>query len=64
MAPQLEPGTGMGVIIQRGMFGEDNGQIQWFGIIATTNSSCECRALEGSRGLEGAPSTESGSQKI
>lgn len=42
----------MGVIIQRGMFGEDNGQIQWFGIIATTNSSCECRALEGSTGLE------------
>ncbi|XP_055966499.1 receptor-type tyrosine-protein phosphatase V-like [Sorex fumeus] len=38
-APQLEPGMGMGVVITRGMFGKDDGQIQWYGIIATTNSS-------------------------
>ncbi|XP_077013519.1 receptor-type tyrosine-protein phosphatase V-like isoform X2 [Tamandua tetradactyla] len=38
-APQLEPEAGMGVVITRGMFGEDDGQIQWYGIIATTNVS-------------------------
>uniref|UniRef100_A0A8C0RA31 protein-tyrosine-phosphatase n=1 Tax=Canis lupus familiaris TaxID=9615 RepID=A0A8C0RA31_CANLF len=36
-APQLEPEAGMGVLITRGMFGKDDGQIQWYGIIATTN---------------------------
>nr|XP_045015892.1 receptor-type tyrosine-protein phosphatase V-like isoform X2 [Jaculus jaculus] len=36
-APQLELETGMGVMITRGMFGKDDGQIQWYGIIATTN---------------------------
>ncbi|XP_006890630.1 PREDICTED: receptor-type tyrosine-protein phosphatase V-like [Elephantulus edwardii] len=39
LAPQLEPEKGMGVVITRGMFGEDDGQIQWYGIIATTNMS-------------------------
>ncbi|XP_006942926.4 receptor-type tyrosine-protein phosphatase V-like isoform X1 [Felis catus] len=38
-APQLEPEAGMGVMITRGMFGQDDGQIQWYGIIATTNMS-------------------------
>ncbi|XP_020920200.1 receptor-type tyrosine-protein phosphatase V-like isoform X4 [Sus scrofa] len=38
-APQLEPKTGMGVIITPGMFGKDDGQIQWYGVIATTNMS-------------------------
>ncbi|XP_007939380.1 receptor-type tyrosine-protein phosphatase V-like [Orycteropus afer afer] len=38
-APQLEPEMQMGVVITRGMFGEDKGQIQWYGIIATTNMS-------------------------
>ncbi|KAG8518046.1 Receptor-type tyrosine-protein phosphatase V, partial [Galemys pyrenaicus] len=38
-APQLEPETGMGVVITRGMFGEDNGQIQRYGVLATTNMS-------------------------
>ncbi|KAM8949440.1 receptor-type tyrosine-protein phosphatase V-like [Lycaon pictus] len=38
-APQLEPEAGMGVLITRGMFGKDEGQIQWYGIIATTNLS-------------------------
>ncbi|XP_029418032.1 receptor-type tyrosine-protein phosphatase V-like [Nannospalax galili] len=38
-APQLELETGMNVIITRGMFGKDDGQIQWYGIIATTNMS-------------------------
>ncbi|XP_004685320.1 PREDICTED: receptor-type tyrosine-protein phosphatase V-like [Condylura cristata] len=38
-APQLEPETGMGVMITRGMFGEDDGKIQWYGVLATTNMS-------------------------
>ncbi|CAD7672578.1 unnamed protein product [Nyctereutes procyonoides] len=38
-APQLEPEAGMGVLITRGMFGKDDGQIQWYGVIATTNLS-------------------------
>ncbi|XP_072589592.1 receptor-type tyrosine-protein phosphatase V-like isoform X2 [Vulpes vulpes] len=38
-APQLEPEAGMGVLITRGMFGKDDGQIQWYGIIATTDLS-------------------------
>ncbi|KAF3823219.1 hypothetical protein GH733_010655, partial [Mirounga leonina] len=38
-APQLEPEAGMGVMITRGMFGKDDGQIQWYGVIATTNMS-------------------------
>ncbi|KAF0877149.1 PTPRV phosphatase, partial [Crocuta crocuta] len=38
-APQLEPEAGMGVMITRGMFGQDDGQIQWYGIIASTNMS-------------------------
>ncbi|XP_037067278.1 receptor-type tyrosine-protein phosphatase V-like isoform X1 [Peromyscus leucopus] len=38
-APQLELGTGLGVIITHGMFGKDDGQIQWYGIIATVNMS-------------------------
>lgn len=40
-APQLEPEAGMGVMITRGMFGKDDGQIQWYGVIATTNMSRE-----------------------
>lgn len=35
--PQVELGTGMGVTVMRGMFGKDDGQIQWYGIIATIN---------------------------
>ncbi|XP_059136761.1 receptor-type tyrosine-protein phosphatase V-like [Peromyscus eremicus] len=38
-APQLELGTGLGVIVTHGMFGKDDGQIQWYGIIATVNMS-------------------------
>ncbi|XP_043341904.1 receptor-type tyrosine-protein phosphatase V-like isoform X3 [Cervus canadensis] len=38
-APLLEPETGMGVLIAQGMFGEEDGQIQWYGVIATTNMS-------------------------
>ncbi|XP_072504300.1 receptor-type tyrosine-protein phosphatase V-like isoform X3 [Notamacropus eugenii] len=38
-APHLEPEVGAGVVITRDMFGEDNGQIQWYGVIATTNAS-------------------------
>lgn len=37
----------MGVMITRGMFGKDDGQIQWYGIIATTNMSRESWAQEG-----------------
>lgn len=40
-APQLGPEAGMGVMITRGMFGQDDGQIQWYGIIASTNVSRE-----------------------
>lgn len=29
----------MGVMIPQGMFGKDDGQIQWYGIIATINMS-------------------------
>ncbi|KAM5237789.1 receptor-type tyrosine-protein phosphatase V-like [Ctenodactylus gundi] len=40
VAPQLEkPEMGMGVRITPGMFGKDDGQIQWYGVIATTNMS-------------------------
>uniref|UniRef100_A0A8C2QDU8 Receptor-type tyrosine-protein phosphatase V n=1 Tax=Cricetulus griseus TaxID=10029 RepID=A0A8C2QDU8_CRIGR len=38
-APQLELGTGTGVTVTRGMFGKDDGQIQWYGIIVTSNMS-------------------------
>ncbi|XP_051854607.1 receptor-type tyrosine-protein phosphatase V-like [Antechinus flavipes] len=38
-APHLEQEAGAGVVITRDMFGEDNGQIQWYGVIATTNAS-------------------------
>ncbi|XP_068930671.1 receptor-type tyrosine-protein phosphatase V-like [Petaurus breviceps papuanus] len=38
-APHLEPEAGAGVVITRDMFGEDNGQIQWYGVIATINAS-------------------------
>uniref|UniRef100_A0A8C2RXC9 protein-tyrosine-phosphatase n=1 Tax=Capra hircus TaxID=9925 RepID=A0A8C2RXC9_CAPHI len=38
-SPQLEPETGMGVLIAQGMFGEEDGQIQWYGVIASTNMS-------------------------
>ncbi|XP_040133398.1 receptor-type tyrosine-protein phosphatase V isoform X3 [Ictidomys tridecemlineatus] len=39
VAPKLEPETGMGVKITPGMFGKDDGQIQWYGVVATTNMS-------------------------
>ncbi|XP_015339328.2 receptor-type tyrosine-protein phosphatase V-like isoform X1 [Marmota marmota marmota] len=39
VAPKLEPESGMGVKITPGMFGKDDGQIQWYGVIATTNMS-------------------------
>lgn len=45
--PELEPGTEMGVMIPQGMFGKDDGQIQWYGIIATINMSRESWAQEG-----------------
>lgn len=51
-APQLELGTGMGVTVTRGMFGKDDGQIQWYGVIATINMSCEFWAWKG-RGESG-----------
>ncbi|XP_075396646.1 receptor-type tyrosine-protein phosphatase V-like [Tenrec ecaudatus] len=38
-APELEPEMGMGVVIPRGMFGDSDGLIQWYGVIATTNMS-------------------------
>ncbi|EHB03747.1 Receptor-type tyrosine-protein phosphatase V [Heterocephalus glaber] len=39
-APQLEePEMGLGVMITRGMFGKDDGLIQWYGVMATTNMS-------------------------
>ncbi|XP_078012550.1 receptor-type tyrosine-protein phosphatase V-like isoform X5 [Phascolarctos cinereus] len=38
-APHLESAAGAGVVITRDMFGEDNGRIQWYGVIATTNAS-------------------------
>ncbi|KAI4563427.1 hypothetical protein MJT46_011036 [Ovis ammon polii x Ovis aries] len=38
-SPQLEPEPGMGVLIAQGMFGEEDGQIQWYGVIASTNMS-------------------------
>ncbi|XP_055274751.1 receptor-type tyrosine-protein phosphatase V-like [Moschus berezovskii] len=38
-APQLEPETGMGVLIAQGMFREEDGQIQWYGVVASTNMS-------------------------
>lgn len=37
----MELGTGMGVTVMRGMFGKDDGQIQWYGIIATINMTRE-----------------------
>ncbi|XP_039739530.1 receptor-type tyrosine-protein phosphatase V-like [Pteropus medius] len=38
-APQLAPRPQMGVVLTRGLFGEDDGQIQWYGVIASTNAS-------------------------
>ncbi|XP_040119703.1 receptor-type tyrosine-protein phosphatase V-like [Oryx dammah] len=38
-SPQLEPETGMGVLITQGMFGEEDGQILWYGVVASTNMS-------------------------
>lgn len=29
-APELEPEPGMGVMVAQGMFGKDDGQIQWY----------------------------------
>ena len=40
-APRLELETGMGALIAQGMFGEEDGQIQWYGVIASTNMSRE-----------------------
>uniref|UniRef100_A0A8C9HZ51 protein-tyrosine-phosphatase n=1 Tax=Piliocolobus tephrosceles TaxID=591936 RepID=A0A8C9HZ51_9PRIM len=40
-APELEPGTEMGVMIPQGILGKDVGQIQWYRIIATINMSHE-----------------------
>lgn len=61
-APQLEPKTGMGVIITPGMFGKDDGQIQWYGVIATTNMSCESWAWERGETLAAASKGREGSQ--
>lgn len=38
---------GMGVVLTPDMFGKDDGQIQWYGVIATTNMACESWAQEG-----------------
>ncbi|XP_045154114.1 receptor-type tyrosine-protein phosphatase V-like [Echinops telfairi] len=38
-APELEPELEMGVVIPRAMFGDGDGLIQWYGVIATTNMS-------------------------
>ncbi|XP_040841719.1 receptor-type tyrosine-protein phosphatase V-like [Ochotona curzoniae] len=38
-APQMEPEMGMGVVIAWDMFGKEDGRIQWFGIVTTTNMS-------------------------
>nr|KAF6395553.1 hypothetical protein HJG63_016178 [Rousettus aegyptiacus] len=38
-APRLEPGPRMGVVLTRGLFGEDDGQIGWYGVIASTDMS-------------------------
>lgn len=46
-APQVELGTGMGVTVTRGMFGKGDGQIQWYGIVATINMTCEFWAWKG-----------------
>lgn len=43
----MELGTGMGVTVMRGMFGKDDGQIQWYGIIATINMTRESQAWKG-----------------
>lgn len=43
----MELGTGMGVTVMRGMFGKDDGQIQWYGIIATINMTREFWAWKG-----------------
>lgn len=32
----------MGVVLTRGLFGEDDGQIGWYGVIASTDTSREC----------------------
>ncbi|XP_013377801.1 PREDICTED: receptor-type tyrosine-protein phosphatase V-like isoform X2 [Chinchilla lanigera] len=46
-APQLEEtGMGMGVVITRGMFGKDDGQIQWYGVIATSSMALAQPARE------------------
>lgn len=37
----------MGVLIAQGMFGEEDGQIQWYGVIASTNMSRESRPRSG-----------------
>ena len=68
-APRLEPKTGMGVLIAQGMFGEEDGQIQWYGVIATTNMSRESRPRGGGpwlppgRGGEG-PGADTGRMDV
>lgn len=42
----------MGVTVTRGMFGKDDGQIQWYGIIATINMTREFWPCKG-RGEQG-----------
>lgn len=58
-APQMEPEMGMGVVIAWDMFGKEDGRIQWFGIVTTTNMSCEQLGKGRSPGMgpeqEGAP---------
>lgn len=43
----MELGTGIGVTVTRGMFGKDDGQIQWYGIIATINMTGKFLARKG-----------------
>lgn len=45
----MELGAGMGVTVTRGMFGKDDGQIQWYGIIATINMTRKFWAWKGQR---------------
>lgn len=40
----------MGVVLRRGLFGADDGHIQWYGVIASTNMSRESRPGAGGAG--------------
>lgn len=60
---------GMDVLISQGMFGEDDGQIQWYGIIATGNMPRESRPRQvgdpgyGLAGVAWGPGADTGEMK-